>query len=177
MLKIVALLAFMPGLTWAHEVPGWEIENTRSDILKTTILTKAIAGDWCGIEPATLALVCDDDELSLTIKSNCAPYTTPDSETTIGFALSGPGIPLTNSKVFDVLEDGKTLVLSRPFRPQGIFLNGIIISSYGISWEPTIIFSLPELDRPSRDIIFDVRQITKAVKAAGMQCSTQSLFN
>jgi hypothetical protein len=173
--KLICILAMIPGSILAHEIPGWKIENDRSDVLVTTISTTSIAGDWCGIEPAKLTLRCDDAQLSLIIKSNCEPNVGPDNRTGVGFYFSGGPILLTEE--FDVLEDRKTMRLTEPFEPEGIFLNSLLISSYGIGYEPTITVSLEEFNRPNRDIIFNVHRMTSAVKTSGMQCSVQSLLH
>lgn len=182
--SIFALLATMPGSVLAHEVPGWKIENDRGDVLITTISTTSIAGDWCGIEPAKLSLRCDDDQLSLLIKSNCEPDTGPNQRSTITINFSG--VPMQQIREFEVLEDRKTLRLTEPFQSQNpteplqsgrFFLSGLKITSYGMGNEPTITVSLPEANRPNRDMIFNVHKIIDAVKTAGMQCSALSLFD
>jgi hypothetical protein len=172
---VFAFLATVPGSILAHEVPGWKIENERGDVLVTRISTTSIAGDWCGIEPAKLTLKCYDDQLSLLIQSNCEPDAGPDHRTTVSFSFSGT--PVVWDKEFEVLEDRKTLRLTAPFQEEGIFLNSFLVSSYGMGYEPTITASLQELNRPSRDIIFNVHRISNAVKNAGMQCSALSLFD
>jgi hypothetical protein len=166
MLRIIALLAFMPGLTWAHEVPGWEIENTRGETLRTAITIQSFAGDWCGEEPATLSLICDDTSFSLVFQSNCTPSTTANGRTFVGLFFEG-SYHSSEDYIFDVSEDMRTLVLS----------GGYLFSPmYNFFSYDTVLFTLTEWERPNRDISFDLSNFDGAVRNSGMQCGIQRLF-
>lgn len=175
MKTITCILAMIPASIMAHESAGWVIENDRSDVLITTISTTSIAGDWCGIEPAKLTLRCDDAQLSLRIESNCKPTVSGSETAFIRFNFEVG--PFRRTKHFEVLADQKPLVRYQPFKEGAVFTEAFNLSSFGPPMGSKVTISLPELDRPDRDIIFDLKGMDDAVKASGMQCGTQSLFD
>lgn len=165
MFRIAAFLMFISGPAVGHEVLDWQIENTRGDTLKTEISIQSFAGDWCGEEPATLSLICEDGRPSMVFHSNCTPSITANGKTFVGFYFD---VDLYDSKenMLDASEDMKTLVLS------------------DVTWDKIFAFNRSDTVRVSltgwgswnKDISFDLSNFDEAVTSSGIQCGIQQML-